>query len=82
MVDTPGAVTFEAHESQKNQEKVVIHSRKQIYEDLGNLNFVSSMYTDPKTVYIPMGELYGVKILMKVKIKEDGRYFLLDDNNL
>lgn len=57
--------------------KIEIHTRKQIQSDLGNPSFISSRYTDPKTVYMPVGELYGVKILAKVKIEERGEYLLL-----
>ena len=58
--------------------KAEIHSKKQIYKDMGNPAFVQAMYTDPKTVYIPVGELYGVKILQKVKIKQQGQYLILE----
>ncbi len=57
--------------------KVEIHTRKQIQNDLGDPSFISARYTDSKTVYMPIGELHGVKILAKYKIKESGEYLLL-----
>jgi len=58
--------------------KAEIHSKKEIERDLGYSEFVGARFTDPKTVYMPVGELYGVKILAKYKIKKRGEYLILE----
>lgn len=57
--------------------KAEIHSKKEIERDLGCPEFIGARYTDPKTVYMPIGELYGVKILAKYKIRKRGEYLIL-----
>lgn len=53
-------------------------SKKKIYDILRKSAFVSARYTDRNTVYVPLGELYGVKILIKHKIKQKGEYLILE----
>lgn len=57
--------------------KIEIHTPKEIAHDLEKPEFVRSFYTDKDTVYVPVGELYGVKVLMKKKVLKRGDYLLL-----
>lgn len=56
-----------------------IITKKQIDKYLMNPYFVSEvrLRKREKVVYVPIGELYEEKILIKKKIKEEGTYLIL-----
>lgn len=58
--------------------KAEIHTKKEIERDLGYPELIGARSTDLKTVYIPIGELHGMKILIKYKIKKRGEYLILE----
>jgi hypothetical protein len=62
----------------KKAEIYTRRNKKAINNFLTNPAFVSGRYSDNGIAYIPLGELYGVKILIKYNIKREGTYLILE----